>query len=316
MARNVAFVAALFASRIITPHMNRRPAVFFDRDNTLVINDGYLGDPAGVKLMPGAAAAVARARRRGFVVVVVSNQSGVARGMFSEDDVRAVNARMDAMLLEDDADAVVDRHEFCPTHPKGTVPEFTRDDDRRKPGSGMLTDAAKALNIDLSRSWLVGDAPRDIEAGQHAGCRTVLLKDPILAQMESAATNEPLAKDADYTASSLSDAMDFVEMHAGESLNVVSVSAVAPTTAAPTAKRAPDEQAVLLERILDEIRRGNDPVQDFSVAKMIAGVVQGLALAAAFAAVIAKDSPATFTTLMLIAIFLQAMTTSLLLMGR
>lgn len=299
--------------------MTRRPAVFFDRDNTLVINDGYLGDPAGVKLMPGAASAVARAKRLGFSVVVVSNQSGVARGMFTEDDVRSVNARMDAMLLEEDADAVVDRHEFCPTHPKGTVPEFTRDDDRRKPGSGMLSDAAKALNLDLQRSWLVGDAPRDIEAGHRAGCRTVLLKDPILAQMESEATKETLTRDADYTASSLADAMDFIEMHAGETLKVVPVGAgaMAPTAngGAHSARKS-DEQTIVLERILDEIKRGNDPIQDFSVAKMLAGVVQGLALAAAFAAVIAKDTPATFQLLMLIAIFLQAMTTSLLLMGR
>jgi D-glycero-D-manno-heptose 1,7-bisphosphate phosphatase len=297
--------------------MNRRPAVFFDRDNTLVINDGYLGDPAGVKLMPGAAAAVARAKRLGFVVVVVSNQSGVARGMFTEDDVRAVNARMDAMLIEEDADAVIDRHEYCPTHPKGAVPEYTREDDRRKPGSGMLTDAAKALDLDLNRSWLVGDAPRDIEAGQRAGCRTVLLRDPVLAQMESEATKEPLKQDADYTASSLADAMDFIEMHAGESLKVVPVHSIAtPATHDSPRSAKSDEQAILLERILDEIKRGNDPVQDFSVAKMLAGVVQGLALAAAFAAIIAKDSPGTFQILMLIAIFLQAMTTSLLLMGR
>ncbi len=76
----------------------KRPAVFFDRDNTLIVSDGYLGNPAEVKLIEGAADAVARARKMGFAAVTISNQSGVARGMFTEDAVRSVNRRMDDLL--------------------------------------------------------------------------------------------------------------------------------------------------------------------------------------------------------------------------
>src|SRR4051812_613497 len=131
----------------------KRPAVFFDRDNTLIASDGYLGDPAKVRLIPGAAEAVARARRLGYAVVVVSNQSGVARGMFSEEDVQAVNTRMEQMLAAENPQAVIDRHEFCPFHPDGKVDVYARDSDRRKPRPGMIHAAAKALALDVERSW-------------------------------------------------------------------------------------------------------------------------------------------------------------------
>jgi len=87
----------------------RRPAVFFDRDNTLIANDGYLGDPAGVVLVEGAPELVARVRALGFATVIFSNQSGVARGLFDEDDVRAVNARLDQLLAASDPNALIDR---------------------------------------------------------------------------------------------------------------------------------------------------------------------------------------------------------------
>ena len=87
----------------------KRPAVFFDRDNTLIISDGYLGDPLQVVLIKGAADAVATVRTLGYATVVVSNQSGVARGMFNEDAVRAVDTRMDELLAAENPHAIVDR---------------------------------------------------------------------------------------------------------------------------------------------------------------------------------------------------------------
>src|SRR5687768_2181527 len=98
----------------------KRAAVFFDRDNTLIACDEYLGDPAKVVLVPGAADAIARARQLGFVSVTVSNQSGVARGYFGEDAVHAVNARLDELLKETNPKAIIDRHEFCPFHPEAS----------------------------------------------------------------------------------------------------------------------------------------------------------------------------------------------------
>ena len=194
--------------RIIPGHM-KRPAVFFDRDNTLIVSDGYLGEPAKVMLVPGAAEAVARARKAGFAVVVFSNQSGVARGMFSEEDVQAVNARMDELLIAENAGAVVDRHEFCPFHPEGTVDVYARESDRRKPKPGMILSAAEKLALDLSRSWVVGDAGRDIEAGKAAGCRAILFSDASLKK--SPAADAASKVEPDYTVTTLAEALAFIE---------------------------------------------------------------------------------------------------------
>jgi D-glycero-D-manno-heptose 1,7-bisphosphate phosphatase len=187
----------------------KRPAVFFDRDNTLIVSDGYLGDPAKVVLVSGAATAVAKARQVGFAVVVFSNQSGVARGMFTEEDVQAVNTRMDELLVAEDPAAVIDRHEFCPFHPDGTIDVYARDSDRRKPKPGMIHSAAKALALDLERSWVIGDAPRDIEAGKAAGCRTILFNDPSLKK--SAAAEMDGTATPDHFAQTLADALDYIE---------------------------------------------------------------------------------------------------------
>ncbi len=152
--------------------MNR--AVFLDRDNTLIHNDGDLGDPAQVRLIQGAASAVASLRGLGYRIVVISNQGGVARGKFSEADVEATNNRVNE-LIHANSGATIDRFYYCPFHPEGTVEKYKREHPWRKPQPGMILQAAKDLNLDLSQSWLVGDQLRDIEAGVAAGVRTVLL---------------------------------------------------------------------------------------------------------------------------------------------
>src|ERR1700722_11832020 len=150
----------------------KRPAVFFDRDNTLIVNDGFLGDPSKVILVEGAAEIVARGRTLGYAVGVFSNPRGGARGLSSEDDVHRVNARLDELLAAHNPQAIIDRHEFCPFHPDGTVAEYAVESDLRKPKPGMILQAAEKLALDVSRSWVIGDAPRDIEAGKAAGCKT------------------------------------------------------------------------------------------------------------------------------------------------
>ena len=196
----------------------KRPAVFFDRDNTLIASDGYLGDPAKVSLLPGAADAIARVRGLGYAVVVFSNQSGVARGMFSEEDVQAVNARMAELLLADNPNAVIDRHEFCPFHPKGTVDVYARESDRRKPKPGMILSAANKLALDLPRSWVIGDAGRDIEAGKAAGCRAILFTDPSLPKSPAAALLPRVPPDR--TTDTLAAAVDFIEQNPDPDLSI------------------------------------------------------------------------------------------------
>jgi len=156
--------------------MPSRPAVFLDRDDTLILcrevsPDGDLGDPRLVRLAPGAVEACERLRAAGFVLVVVSNQGGVARGRYSPADVDAVNRRINELL-----GGAISAFRFCPYHPGGTVARFAREHSWRKPSPGMVLDAAEVLGLDLSRSWLAGDSERDIAAGKAAGCRTVLLR--------------------------------------------------------------------------------------------------------------------------------------------
>ncbi len=150
-------------------------AVFFDRDDTLihcidVTADGDLGDPTLVRLRPGALESCERLRCAGFLLVVVSNQGGVARGKYGVETVERVNARVNELL-----GGAVSAFRYCPYHPKGVVPEFSREHPWRKPQPGMILDAACALSIDVARSWAVGDMERDVEAGRAAGCRTIRL---------------------------------------------------------------------------------------------------------------------------------------------
>ena len=206
-------VTGLLEKRIAATPPDRPPrpprsAVFFDRDNTLIISDGYLGDATQVRLIDGAAAAIARARRMGFVIVTVSNQSGVARGMFDEDAVRAVNAALDAALAATDPDAIIDRHEFCPFHPEGIIDRYRHDTPLRKPGPGMIQKAARELNLDLPSSWLIGDTPRDIAAARAAGCRAILFVPPGIAPSPTVTEPGPVP---DHTVTSLSAAIDIIE---------------------------------------------------------------------------------------------------------
>jgi D-glycero-D-manno-heptose 1,7-bisphosphate phosphatase len=146
-------------------------AVFIDRDDTLIANDGDLGDPDEVTLLDGAAEGIRRLHEQGYALVVVTNQGGVARGRYGPDDVRRVHDRVHELLGREHPIAFY----FCPFHPKGTVAAYTREHPWRKPAPGMLLAAATDLKLDLAASWMIGDQPRDAEAGRAAGCRTILL---------------------------------------------------------------------------------------------------------------------------------------------
>jgi D-glycero-D-manno-heptose 1,7-bisphosphate phosphatase len=152
------------------------PVVFLDRDNTLIANDGDLGDPSKVRLMPGVAEGLKRLKDAGYRLVIVTNQGGVARGRYGEADVDRVHARI-AQLVDEESGGkrILDRFYYCPFHPEGTHPEYRREHPWRKPRPGMLLQAAADLALDLDRGWMVGDQARDILAGRAAGVRTILL---------------------------------------------------------------------------------------------------------------------------------------------
>lgn len=152
-----------------------RPAVFLDRDDTLIANaaivpDGDLGDPALITLLPGALETCQLLHTAGYTLVVITNQGGVARGKYPLSAVHDCHDRLNQLLL-----GTIDTFRFCPYHPKGTVPQFTQEHPWRKPAPGMILDAADELDIDLTRSWAVGDKLRDCQAGHAAGCKTILL---------------------------------------------------------------------------------------------------------------------------------------------
>lgn len=151
-------------------------AVFLDRDNTLIHNDGDLGDPAKVVLLQGAASAIASLRGLGYRIVVVTNQGGVARGKYAEADVDAVHERI-VELLKPTNNAIIDRFYYCPFHPEAVVEAYRREHSWRKPAPGMLLAAIEDLKLDPAGCWMVGDQLRDIEAGHAAGVRSILLSD-------------------------------------------------------------------------------------------------------------------------------------------
>jgi D-glycero-D-manno-heptose 1,7-bisphosphate phosphatase len=150
------------------------PAIFLDRDGTIIREVHYIARPEQVELLPGGAGAIARLRAAGFACVVVSNQSGVGRGMLSEAGMWAVQREVERQLLAADAGAVLTAAYFCtfaPPKDADTSPERrTRvDHEDRKPGPGMLLRAAREHGLELARSWMIGDMESDILAGKNAG---------------------------------------------------------------------------------------------------------------------------------------------------
>lgn len=151
--------------------MPGRPAVFLDRDGTLIEDRHYLADPAGVALLPGAAAAVRRLNRAGYAAVLVTNQSGIGRGLFTAEAYGRVHARlMEALAAEG---ARLDGAYHCPLAPDAPDPA-----QMRKPGSGMFRRAIADLGLDPTRSVLIGDRWRDVAAARVLGARAALVRSP------------------------------------------------------------------------------------------------------------------------------------------
>ena len=151
-----------------------KPAVFVDRDGTINEQMGYINHVSRFKIIPGVPQAIRMLNRQGFLVLVVSNQSGVARGYYPMDLVETIHHLMVTRIKE--KKAVIDGVFFCPHHPAGSVPEFSRECECRKPKTGLIEQACKSFDIDLTRSFVVGDTCTDIELAHRAGLKGVLVK--------------------------------------------------------------------------------------------------------------------------------------------
>lgn len=150
-----------------------RPAVFMDRDGCLIEEMGYLNHPSRVRILPRTAAAVSRLNAAGVAAIMATNQAGIARGYFSAETLREVNAEVERQLVRHGAR--LDALYVCTHHPTAGAPPYRHECDCRKPKPGLLRQAAAELGLDLSRSVMVGDKPSDVEAGQAAGSSGVLV---------------------------------------------------------------------------------------------------------------------------------------------
>ena len=281
-------------------------AVFFDRDGTLIHDPGYLNHPDQVQVVDGAAEALKEFGLLGYKTIVASNQSGVARGVVTVETLERIHDRLRELLAVKGAS--LDAIYYCPYHPDGVVPEYRKDSDWRKPKPGMLLAAAGEMDIDLARSWMIGDSDRDVEAGRSAGCRTILIgsSSPENALASEGRQSAPPEKNRpDHVAVNLREAVNIIKRHhrsvqdrrttpgpetrdeqtlAAKSAEILSMvqeyTAHDPEekTPAPVAEPAvvhtrTDE---LLTNILEHLRRmqKSDMFGEFSLMRLLAGIVQ------------------------------------------
>ncbi|MCP4591388.1 MAG: HAD family hydrolase [bacterium] len=263
-------------------------AIFLDRDNTLIEDPGFISHPDQVKLLPGTAEALRRLRAGGYRIIVVSNQSGVARGLFDEEQLGRIHARLGELLAAEGVN--LDEIRYCPylDGEEAVVEAYRQDSPLRKPRPGMLLEAARQRNLDLSRSWMIGDRMSDVQAGAAAPCRTILVG-PAPAQYNGGVT-------PDHVVSTLLEAARVVEEH--------------PDTPPPRRERAGEEpQLELLAEIRDALQRGQrrDSQEDFSFVRLIGALMQMLAIATALWGIVGIFSGTTGAAVarLGLAIFLQ-----------
>ena len=166
----------------LTPMPPTSPAVILDRDGTLHRDTGYLVRFADFEVLPEVEEALKMIRDAGYRLFIASNQSGIARGYFPLEAVLEVNAKIREYFLEKGVN--IEDVAICPHHPEGTVEPYARDCDCRKPKPGMLLDLARRHHLDLSRSYMVGDHPRDAKAGVAAGATGVLIHENSTASVD------------------------------------------------------------------------------------------------------------------------------------
>lgn len=149
------------------------PAVFLDKDGTLIEDVPYNVELDRIRLLPGVVEGLRRLQSAGFELIAVTNQSGVALGRFVESKLQEVHSELARLLGQ--GDVQLRGFYYCPHHPDGVIERYRQRCDCRKPNPGLLRRAAQELDLDLKNSWMIGDILNDVEAGRRSGCRTILL---------------------------------------------------------------------------------------------------------------------------------------------
>ena len=265
-------------------------AVFIDRDDTLIEDPGYINDPDQVKLLDGVPEALIELKQMGYKLIVVSNQSAVARGIITEQTLAKIHERLEQLLARHGA--ALDKIYYCPDHPDGAVARYRRESNWRKPEPGMLLAAAEEFDIELTDSWLVGDSARDIDAGKTAGCTTILIENATHNR-----TLEPGATTPDYTAVNIKEVANIIKKHyRTKKMETEKIETPHDRTKTeqliprlvpdrstannqrPSTKSPTQEQ--LLKEILEQLKRNQriEMFGEFSVTRLIAGIVQVIVL--------------------------------------
>ena len=182
----------------------KRRAIFLDRDGTLNVDVGFTHRVEDLQLLPNVVPGLARLQDLGFELLITTNQSGIARGYFTESDMHAFNNALVARLQAEGI--TISAAYFCPFHPTEGVGRYRRDSPLRKPQGGMILRAAAAHGINLAESFAIGDKTSDIIAGQAAGCRTILVRRGVGGEQRTEPTARP-----DFVADDLLESARFVE---------------------------------------------------------------------------------------------------------
>ena len=207
-------------------------AIFLDRDETLIEDPGYINNPDQVKLLDGVAGALIELKDLGYKLIVVTNQSAVARGIVTEKVLGEIHDRLKQLLAE--RGAFLDGIYYCPYHPEGVVQKYRKQSECRKPSPGMLLSAADQMDIDLAQSWCIGNNSRDVEAGLRAGCKTILIdvpsvhKHPVGSSLLAGVT-------PDYKAVNIKEAVNIIKKYHRSSVHD---RAQAPSTSTPPSEQA------------------------------------------------------------------------------
>ena len=191
-------------------------ALFLDRDGTIVKEVpgktpetlGYLLTVEDVELIEGSAAAIAVARKSGYKIIVITNQSAVARGWLSLEELDRINQKMYEMLLEENPEAIIDALYYSPYHTDGNVKEYSIEHDSRKPNTGMIMQAKEDHNIELDSSWMIGDSLSDMQTGVNAGLHNILVETGYGKPAHRKCLDEKVK--IDFIASNLSDAVKYI----------------------------------------------------------------------------------------------------------